>query len=155
MEVRRELLADRCSVHCLLLSHLPFPDLCGEVLHGGARHFARIWRIPVEHVDSVCHDCDAAVWFVGGPRGQARSADDVWVFIADSRLSDDGLYPHQLICADGDDGSGVFVDTGGNVAFGGLYCGSIEAGNGLWVDDHDSKYRPVWTQLARGMGQQL
>ena len=60
-------------------------------------------------------------------------------------ISDDGLHAHQLICADGHDGGRVFADPGGDVAVGGLHCGPIEVGDGVWVDDHDPEHRAVWT----------
>jgi MFS family permease len=56
LEVRRELLADRSSMHCLLFGYLPFPDFRSEVFHGGAWYVPRIWWISVEHADVVCHD---------------------------------------------------------------------------------------------------
>ena len=70
-------------------------------------------------------------------------------------LPDDGLYAHQLICPYGDDGSRVLADSGGDVAVGGLYRGSIKAWDSLRVNDHDPEHRIVWTESVGGMGQQL
>ena len=153
VEVWRELLADRGAVHRFLFGDLPFPDVCSEVFYGSARNFAGVWRVPVEHADAVCHDCDAAVWVVGGSRGQAGVADDAGIAAADSGVSDDGLHARQLVCADGDDGRGVFVDPGGDVAVGGLHCGSVEAGHGVWIDDHDPEYWVVWTESTGRVGE--
>ena len=93
------------------------------------------------------------VWPFCGPPGQARTADDVRVNAADSRLPDDGLHAHQLVRSHGHDGRRLLADSGRDLALGGVYRGPVEAGNRLWDDDHDSEHRIGWLESAGGMGQ--
>ena len=64
-------------------------------------------------------------------------------------------YPGNLYMPDGDDGSRLFADSGRDVAIGGLHRRAVEAGNGLWPDDHDPEHRPLWPQPADRLGERL
>jgi MFS family permease len=61
----------------------------------------------------------------------------------------------QPVCPHGHDGSRVFPDSSGDVAFGRLHCGFCKARNGLRTDDHDPEHRPLRTQPAGRLGQQF
>src|SRR4029077_12404161 len=84
-----------------------------------------IWRISGEHSDRLHNVWDACVWTVCRPLGKAGALDDVWIDAPDSGLPDDGLYQRVTVRAHGDDGRGVLVGPGGDVAVRGLYRRSV------------------------------
>ena len=118
VQVWRELLVYRCPLHHFLLGDLSLSDFRREIFHRGARHVARVRRVPLQYADAVRHDRHSPVRPLGRPHRQACPADDVRFDAADPYLPDDGLHSRVFARAHGAHGGGVLADPCRYVAFG-------------------------------------